>query len=152
MRRRGRAPAAQSDLDTNTPAQVLRGHPITITLQDKKAARGTKRVCQACDTRFYDLSRDPIVCPSCGVHFERVAQQVPETHSGPFTEKTGWRRKAFKRPDPEPDPGDTAANDNATEEAPGPVSDEDVVLDEQEPDEGDVAALVDHRATEPNAR
>jgi uncharacterized protein (TIGR02300 family) len=152
MRRRGRAPAAQSDLDTNTPAQVLRGHPITITLQDKKAARGTKRVCQACDTRFYDLSRDPIVCPSCGVHFERVAQQVPETHSGPFTEKTGWRRKAFKRPDPEPDPGDTAANDNATEEAPGPVSDEDVVLDEQEPDEGDVAALVDHRDTDPNER
>jgi len=86
------------------------------------------------------------------VHFERVAQQVPETHSGPFTEKTGWRRKAFKRPDPEPDPGDTAANDNATEEAPGPVSDEDVVLDEQEPDEGDVAALVDHRDTEPNER
>src|SRR5262245_28398181 len=103
MRRRGRAPAAQSDLGANTPAQVLRGHPITITLQDKKAARGTKRVCQACDTRFYDLSRDPIVCPSCGVHFERVAQQVPEPHSGTFTDKTGWRRKAFKRPDPEPD-------------------------------------------------
>jgi hypothetical protein len=59
MRRRGRAPAAQSDLGANTLAQVLRGHAITITLQDKKAARGTKRVCQVCDTRFYDLSRDP---------------------------------------------------------------------------------------------
>lgn len=27
---------------------------------------GTKRICLACNTRFYDLSRDPIVCPKCG--------------------------------------------------------------------------------------
>jgi hypothetical protein len=44
------------------------------------------------------------------------------------------------------------ANENTTEEAPGPVSDEDVVLDEQEPDEADVTAFVDHRDTEPNER
>ena len=31
-----------------------------------KAARGTKRTCQACETRFYDLNRSPITCPSCG--------------------------------------------------------------------------------------
>jgi hypothetical protein len=73
-------------------------------------------------------------------------------HSGPFTDKTGWRRKAFRRLDPEPDPGDTAANDNPTEEAPGQVSDEDVVLDEQEQDEADVTAFVDHRDAEPNER
>jgi hypothetical protein len=72
--------------------------------------------------------------------------------SGPFTDKTRWRRKAFRRPDPKPDPGDTTANDNATEEAPGPVSDEDVVLDEQEQDEADVTAFVDHRDAEPNER
>ena len=32
-----------------------------------KAARGTKRTCQnsACNARFYDLNRDPIVCPIC---------------------------------------------------------------------------------------
>ncbi|MCL4768715.1 MAG: TIGR02300 family protein [Hyphomicrobiaceae bacterium] len=32
-----------------------------------KAARGTKRTCQnpECGARFYDLSRDPIVCPIC---------------------------------------------------------------------------------------
>ena len=27
---------------------------------------GTKRTCQHCGARFYDLSRDPIVCPKCG--------------------------------------------------------------------------------------
>ena len=30
-----------------------------------KPARGSKRVCQSCGTRFYDLGRTPIVCPSC---------------------------------------------------------------------------------------
>ncbi len=109
-------------------------------------------MCHACDTRFYDLAREPIVCPSCGVHHVPAAQPVPETHAGPFTEKTGWRRKAFRRPDPEPTEAETAANDNATEEAPGAVSEEDVVLDEQEPDEADVTAFVDHRDTEPNER
>lgn len=26
---------------------------------------GVKRVCPNCSTRFYDLQRDPIVCPAC---------------------------------------------------------------------------------------
>jgi uncharacterized protein (TIGR02300 family) len=32
-----------------------------------KAERGTKRTCQnpECGSRFYDLSRDPVVCPIC---------------------------------------------------------------------------------------
>ena len=31
---------------------------------------GMKRVCQSCDIRFYDLLRDPIICPSCGTKFD----------------------------------------------------------------------------------
>jgi len=30
-----------------------------------KAARGTKRACPSCGNKFYDLNRDPIVCPIC---------------------------------------------------------------------------------------
>jgi uncharacterized protein (TIGR02300 family) len=30
-----------------------------------KAERGTKRVCQSCGSKFYDLLRDPIICPIC---------------------------------------------------------------------------------------
>ncbi len=30
-----------------------------------KAERGAKRVCQSCGGKFYDLLRDPIVCPMC---------------------------------------------------------------------------------------
>jgi uncharacterized protein (TIGR02300 family) len=30
-----------------------------------KAERGAKRVCQSCGSKFYDLLRDPIICPIC---------------------------------------------------------------------------------------
>ena len=35
-----------------------------------KAARGTKRVCQSCGNKFYDLNRDPITCPICQTVFQ----------------------------------------------------------------------------------
>jgi len=34
---------------------------------------GAKRQCASCGTNFYDLRRDPIICPSCDVVFEPVA-------------------------------------------------------------------------------
>lgn len=39
---------------------------------------GTKRACQSCSSRFYDLRRSPIVCPKCGETFEI---QVPGRRS-----------------------------------------------------------------------
>ena len=30
---------------------------------------GTKRLCPDCNTRFYDLARDPMTCPACGHEF-----------------------------------------------------------------------------------
>lgn len=31
---------------------------------------GVKRSCLACSTRFYDLQKDPITCPSCNTIFD----------------------------------------------------------------------------------
>src|SRR6185295_1891003 len=36
-----------------------KGHPLA------KSALGTKRVCTGCAAKFYDLGKDPIVCPTC---------------------------------------------------------------------------------------
>lgn len=33
------------------------------------ASRGLKRICTGCGTRFYDLEKRPILCPSCGMEF-----------------------------------------------------------------------------------
>jgi len=40
-----------------------------------KAARGTKRVCQNCGSKFYDLSRDPITCPICQAIYQQEGRQ-----------------------------------------------------------------------------
>ena len=34
---------------------------------------GTKRICHNCGARFYDLHRDPIICPKCNATFDPEA-------------------------------------------------------------------------------
>ena len=34
-----------------------------------KAEWGVKRTCPTCEARFYDLQRQPILCPECGTTF-----------------------------------------------------------------------------------
>ena len=36
-----------------------------------KANWGTKRTCQSCSARFYDLNKGPIKCPKCGREHDR---------------------------------------------------------------------------------
>ena len=38
-----------------------------------KPELGTKRLCGSCAAKFYDLSKDPIICPKCGTTFVVVA-------------------------------------------------------------------------------
>ena len=30
---------------------------------------GKKRICSSCNTKYYDLNKSPIICPSCGAEF-----------------------------------------------------------------------------------
>lgn len=52
---------------------------------------GTKRVCTACGARFYDLNKDPIVCPKCGAENEKDA--APKVRRG----GKGSRNDAVKK-------------------------------------------------------
>jgi len=38
-----------------------------------KSELGTKRICPSCGARYYDLHRDPIICPKCGTEFDPEA-------------------------------------------------------------------------------
>ena len=42
-----------------------------------KPELGEKRVCGNCGAKFYDLNRDPIVCPKCDTVFEVAAAEKP---------------------------------------------------------------------------
>lgn len=48
---------------------------------------GLKRTCQSCGARFYDLAKDPILCPKCGTEFDPEAV---------------WKTKRAKAPPPAP--------------------------------------------------
>ena len=36
---------------------------------------GKKRTCQNCGTKYYDLRREPVICPSCGAVFQAGTSQ-----------------------------------------------------------------------------
>lgn len=61
-----------------------------------KPELGTKRVCVACATRFYDLTRTPAVCPKCGT--EQPTEQ-------PRARRTGGNVADEKRLKKVPAPG-----------------------------------------------
>lgn len=61
-----------------------------------KPELGMKRVCVACATRFYDLTKVPAVCPKCGT-VQPVEQPRPKRGGGNVTEE--------KRPKKVPAPG-----------------------------------------------
>ncbi|MDC7787118.1 TIGR02300 family protein [Rhodoplanes sp. TEM] len=42
-----------------------------------KPELGTKRLCASCGAKFYDLSKDPIVCPKCGTVYEVALPVAP---------------------------------------------------------------------------
>jgi hypothetical protein len=129
-------------------------------IQSNKAARGTKRVCQACEVRFYDLLRDQIVCPACGATYTPVVQPAFELGTRkPSAGKTGWRQSA-KRPSPFepmpnaeiPTPAETADAedlDAASEEVANASPADDTVLVEQDGDDSDVADLVELDVEDP---
>jgi uncharacterized protein (TIGR02300 family) len=59
-----------------------------------KPELGSKRVCVSCQTRFYDLTHAPAVCPKCGT--EQPAEQPrPRRLGGNVAEE-----KRVKKPEP----------------------------------------------------
>jgi hypothetical protein len=42
-------------------------------------ARGTKRACQSCSARYYDLGREAPACPKCGAAYVEPPRALP-TH------------------------------------------------------------------------
>jgi uncharacterized protein (TIGR02300 family) len=111
-----------------------------------KAARGLKRTCQnsECGSNFYDLNRDPIVCPMCKTKF------VPVVHvpSAAAEERARKLRKPEVVATPVADPADGEV-EVAEELVDLAVADEPVAAEadatflEEEPEEGgDVTAII----------
>eukprot|EP01037_Dinobryon_pediforme_P009415 gene9415-9496_t len=108
---------------------------------------GNKRQCQSCSAKFFDLNKDPIVCPKCGSIFQVVlsrasaraaaAAQDDEIEIDPVA--------AAMVPLDEADGADAAAvvipDDDIEIEDDG--EEDDTFLEEEEDADDDVAGLID---------
>ena len=112
-----------------------------------KAARGTKRTCQSqeCGARFYDLNRDPIVCPICDTPYVIAHQAL--TPAAAAAEEKAAARKAKKVAEEESDEvvaaeGEEALADLELAEEPIAAEGDETFLEEEEEEGGDVSNIL----------
>ena len=72
-----------------------------------KADLGTKRACLACGMRFYDFSRNPILCPGCGAEFD--PENIIKSRKGRPAAKTMSRANVDATEDDQIEDDDDAA-------------------------------------------
>jgi uncharacterized protein (TIGR02300 family) len=111
-----------------------------------KLGRGTKRTCQnsECGAKFYDLNREPIICPICNTAYSLVLA----TPAPPPGTVRGYQKPVKKREvaidDIRPDAvaeGDELAPIETEEEH--TVEDDETLIEEVEEDSPDVAGIID---------
>ena len=124
-----------------------------------KAELGTKRTCPSCAARFYDLLKNPIVCPKCGVSFI-AANLLPSKGDMPGHAPAPKPREVVVEPEPVPDVELVSLEDVAAveaedetaaiadvdlgEEEPAATGEEDnTFLEEEEEDGADVTGYID---------
>jgi uncharacterized protein (TIGR02300 family) len=114
-----------------------------------KAERGTKRTCQnpECGARFYDLNRDPVVCPVCETVFQ-LAQPV-ETVSAATAQEGGGGRAAARRPQVEKPVDLPAAEEDEDalpvlegDEEPEATEEDETFLEPEEEDGSDMETII----------
>ena len=95
---------------------------------------GVKRACLACGTRFYDMRKDPIVCPSCGANFDVETIFRPRRSRAPADEPAAASTAAAE-------PSKEAANDDDIDKELAALADDSMVDDDS--DDDDDSALED---------
>jgi len=105
-----------------------------------KAEWGLKRVCAHCGARFYDMRKDPIVCPKCGTTHDPVAQLRPRRQAREEPAKVA------AKPVPPPVADEEALVADVDEEAAAEEEEEETIEDASElgEDEDDVAEVLDN--------
>jgi uncharacterized protein (TIGR02300 family) len=127
-----------------------------------KAERGTKRTCQnpECGARFYDLNRDPIVCPICQTAYERAVTLAAAPGQATAVAEEKVARKPVKKPvyavdeavKPEDAPaaeGEEALPAIEGEVAPAATEDDETFLEEEEEDGSDMTGIIGGPVAEP---
>jgi uncharacterized protein (TIGR02300 family) len=104
---------------------------------------GTKRTCQACGARFYDLRREPPACPKCGAEQTgKAAAKVRRPAAVPISKPPAPVYDAVESPVPEEDM-EVAIEELDEEEAEASFDDEDEDAGSVSASESDDALIED---------
>ena len=118
-----------------------------------KAERGTKRTCQnpECGSRFYDLNRDPVVCPICQTAYRiEPDPALIAAEASPAAEKAALRKpkkpvydvEGIKPEDaPEAD-GDEALVPIEDDAEPAVAEEDETFLEAEEEDGTDMSNII----------
>jgi uncharacterized protein (TIGR02300 family) len=98
-----------------------------------KPGLGTKRLCPHCGAKFYDLEKDPIMCPKCGSEVEIV---LPTSRGRPEP-----RKAAVAESEPTDEATvpleDADAEESTGKVAKAPTDDDDVEVEDDESEDDD---------------
>ena len=115
-----------------------------------KPELGTKHQCQNCGAKFFDLNKDPIICPKCGTVFQGATARTrptakPEEEEAELSTPAGVEVVSLdeveageEKAAAEPVVDDLDVEDDAEEDAA-----DDPFLEEEEEDDDDVTNLID---------
>ncbi|GJE60813.1 hypothetical protein MPOCJGCO_2931 [Methylobacterium trifolii] len=105
----------------------------------------------SCGAKFYDLARDPAVCPKCGTVFQQtassriaapvVARSAPKEEEDEPEDKAGPEMVSLDEVEAEEDQADTTPDDDSSDDA--DATDDDTFLEEEDAGDDDVADLID---------
>jgi uncharacterized protein (TIGR02300 family) len=115
-----------------------------------KLELGSKHQCQNCGAKFFDLNKDPIVCPKCGTVFQSVAARARPAAKAEEEEDTevatpaGVEVVSLDEVEAgEEKAAEPAVDDIDVEEDAEDDSADDPFLEEEEEDDDDVSNLID---------
>jgi uncharacterized protein (TIGR02300 family) len=124
---------------------------VAIRLRDQttvaKPDLGSKRQCQTCGAKFFDLHKSPILCPKCGVEFVTVALARAPARAAAVAEDEDVAVDPAIELVPIEDAEEggekvpVVADDDV--EIEDDAGDDDTFLAEEEEDDDDVADLID---------
>jgi len=112
-----------------------------------KPELGAKRQCQNCGAKFFDLNKEPIVCPKCGTIFQGVAARAERASAKDDDEEdeavapAGVELVSLDDAEAgEEKTAEVAVDDIDVEDD---AEADDAFLEEEEEDDDDVTALID---------
>ena len=115
-----------------------------------KLELGNKHQCQNCGAKFFDLNKDPIVCPKCGTVFQgvsaraRPAAKAEEEEDTEVATPAGVEVVSLDEVEAgEEKAAEPAVDDIDVEEDAEDDAADDPFLEEEEEDDDDVSNLID---------